>query len=56
MGKYNIGFTAGIETTLVNGEWVEGVNRMDLNIVSSEHSKQSFLNSVLKRKTNKVNN
>ena len=35
MGKFNIGFTAGIETTLVNGEWVEGMNRMDLNIVSS---------------------
>ena len=46
MGKYNIGFTAGIETTLVSGEWVEGINRMDLNIVSSNHSKQSFLNSV----------
>ena len=50
MGKLNIGFTAGIETTLVNGEWVEGMNRMDLNIVSSEHSKQSFLNSVFEKK------
>jgi len=50
MGKFNIGFTAGIETTLVNGEWVEGMNRMDLNIVSSEHSKQSFLNSVFEKK------
>ena len=50
MGKFNIGFTAGIETTLVNGEWVEGINRMDLNIVSSEHSKQSFLNSVFEKK------
>jgi len=46
MGKYNIGFTAGIETTIVPGEWVEGMNRMDLNIVSSNHSKQSFLNSI----------
>jgi glycosyltransferase involved in cell wall biosynthesis len=46
MGKYNIGFTAGIETTIVPSNWVEGMNRMDLNIVSSEHSKQSFLNSV----------
>ena len=50
MGKFNIGFTAGIETTLVNGEWVEGINRMDLNIVSSEHSKNSFLNSVFEKK------
>tara|TARA_R110000803_G_scaffold67849_1_gene129601 strand:+ start:427 stop:1686 length:1260 start_codon:yes stop_codon:yes gene_type:complete len=50
MGKFNIGFTAGIETTLVNGEWVEGMNRMDLNIVSSEHSKNAFLNSVFEKK------
>ena len=50
MGKFNIGFTAGIETTLVNGEWVEGMNRMDLNIVSSEHSKKSFLNSAFEKK------
>ena len=50
MGKFNIGFTAGIETTIVSGEWVEGMNRMDLNIVSSEHSKQSFLNSSFEKK------
>ena len=42
-GKYNIGFTAGIETTLAPAEWVVGMNRMDLNVVSSEHSKQSFI-------------
>ena len=46
VGKYNVGFTAGIESTIVPGEWVEGMNRMDLNIVSSNHSKQSFLNSI----------
>jgi hypothetical protein len=45
VGKYNIGCTAGMETTLVDGSWVEGVNRMDVTLVSSEHSKQSFLNS-----------
>ena len=50
MGKFNIGFTAGIETTLVSGEWVEGMNRMDLNIVSSEHSKKAFLNSKFEKK------
>ena len=38
VGKYNIGFTAGIETTVCAAEWIEGCNRMDLNIVSSEHS------------------
>jgi len=46
VGKYNIGFTAGIETTLCAAPWIEGMNRMNLNIVSSEHSKQVFLNSV----------
>ena len=48
VGRYNIGFTAGLETNSVPAEWVEGMNRMDMNIVSSEHSKQSFLNSVYK--------
>jgi glycosyltransferase involved in cell wall biosynthesis len=50
VGKYNIGCTAGMETTLVHGTWVEGMNRMDINFVSSEHSKQSFLNSVYEKK------
>ena len=49
IGKYNIGFTAGMETTLVDGTWVEGMNRMDLNIVSSEHSKKSFLSSIYEK-------
>lgn len=50
IGKFNIGITAGMETTLVHNEWIEGMNRMDLNIVTSEHSKQSFLNSVYQQK------
>lgn len=45
IGKYNIGITAGMETTLVDATWVEGINRMDINFVSSEHSKKSFLDS-----------
>jgi hypothetical protein len=49
VGKYNIGFTAGMETTLVHGSWVEGVNRMNITFVSSEHSKQTFLNSVFEK-------
>lgn len=56
VGKYNIGFTAGMETTLVDGTWVEGMNKMDLNIVSSEHSKKSFLNSVYEKQDNHRNN
>jgi hypothetical protein len=50
VGKFNIGCTAGMETTLVDGSWVEGINRMNINLVSSEHSKQSFLNSTYEKK------
>ena len=40
VGKYNIGVTAGMETTLMHQSWVEGCNRMDLILTSSEHSKK----------------
>lgn len=42
MGRYNIGITAGIETNAVSVPWIEGMNRMDLNIVPSKHSKEVF--------------
>ena len=42
MGKYNIGITAGIETDRVSPEWLEGMNRMDMNIVPSLHSARGF--------------
>ena len=45
IGKYNIGVTAGIETTICDPSWVQGVNKMDLTLVSSEHAKTTFLNS-----------
>lgn len=38
VAKYNIGITAGIETTLCSPEWIEGCNRMDLVVATSEHS------------------
>lgn len=41
-GKYNIGMTAGIETTFPPGEWIEGANKMDLNIFTSKFSRQGF--------------
>jgi len=44
-GKYNIGITAGAEFTLVKPEWLEGVNRMDLNIVPSQFSRSGFQNT-----------
>jgi len=42
VGKYNIGVTAGIETIVCAGDWIEGMNRMDMNLVSSQHSKKVF--------------
>ena len=50
IGKYNIGVTAGMETTGVHHTWVQGINRMDLNLVSSQHSKDSFINSTFEQK------
>ena len=45
VGKYNIGLTAGIETTLCAKEWIEGCNRMNIVLTSSNHSKRVFENS-----------
>ena len=42
VGKYNIGLTAGIETTACAAPWIEGCNRMDLILTSSNHSKKVF--------------
>ena len=55
MGKFNIGFTAGIETTICAPQWIEGLNRMDLNIVSSEHAKNTFINSKFEQKDQRTN-
>jgi len=42
IGKYNIGVTAGIETTQCDPSWIQGCNNMDLIIVSAEHAKTVF--------------
>ena len=42
VGKYNIGVTAGIETTIAAAEWIDGLNRMDLVITSSNFAKEVF--------------
>tara|TARA_B100001778_G_scaffold13942_1_gene10803 strand:- start:8133 stop:9467 length:1335 start_codon:yes stop_codon:yes gene_type:complete len=46
MAKYNIGITAGIETTTPKPEWIEGLNKMNLNIVPSKFSKHVLINTV----------
>lgn len=45
VGKYNIGVTAGIETTLCDPSWIKGANNMDLLLVSSKHAVDSFKRS-----------
>ena len=45
VGKFNIGLTAGIETTACAAPWIEGCNRMDLILTSSTHSKNVFENT-----------
>ena len=42
----NIGYTAGIETTKVAHTWIEKGNLMDKIIVVSNHSKQTYENTV----------
>ena len=39
VGKFNIGVTAGIETNLCHASWIDGCNRMDLVLASSNHAK-----------------
>lgn len=55
-GAFNIGLTAGIETDSIPGEWIEGCNRMDLILVSSEHSKNVFLNTSYNKKDARTHN
>jgi len=50
VGEYNIGCTAGIESDLCKPEWLEGLNRMDMNWVSSNFSKQTFESTKYERK------
>jgi glycosyltransferase involved in cell wall biosynthesis len=54
VGKFNIGITAGIETTICAPGWIDGLNKMDLNLVSSEHAKNVFENSTFEEKNNQT--
>jgi len=55
IGKYNIGLTAGIETTICDASWIEGVNRMDLTLVSSQHAKSVFESSKFEKRDQQGN-
>ena len=46
LGKFNVGITAGIETTVAPKEWIDGCNKMDLIITTSTFSKDVLLSTV----------
>tara|TARA_A100001201_G_scaffold15540_2_gene18691 strand:+ start:3458 stop:4813 length:1356 start_codon:yes stop_codon:yes gene_type:complete len=54
-GKFNIGVTAGIETNQVPHSFIEGCNRMDLIITTSEHSKDGLVNTKYDRINQQTN-
>ena len=49
IGKFNIGLTAGIETTNCKPEWIQGLNKMNLTIGSSNHSVEVFKSSTFEQ-------
>ena len=42
IGSFNIGITAGIESTVPPPSFIQGMNNMDLNLVSSQFTKDTF--------------
>jgi glycosyltransferase involved in cell wall biosynthesis len=50
LGKFNIGVTAGIETNLCDHTWIDGCNRMDLILASSQHAKAVFEGTTYEKK------
>jgi glycosyltransferase involved in cell wall biosynthesis len=57
IGKINIGITAGIETTLIPKNWIDGCNKMDLIITTSKFSRDVLLSTTyneVEQGTNRV--
>ena len=50
MGNYNIGITAGVETTIVPKEFIDGTNKMDLTLVPSTFTKNSLVGTAYQQK------
>ena len=46
VGKYNIGITAGVETTIAPQEFIQGSNQMDLVITPSEFTKNTLVKTI----------
>jgi glycosyltransferase involved in cell wall biosynthesis len=49
-GHYNIGVTAGVETTIAPKDFIDGSNKMNLIIVPSEFTKQNLGGTVYQQK------
>jgi hypothetical protein len=50
IGHYNIGVTAGVETTIIPKDFIDGVNRMDLTLVPSKFTKDVLVGTVYQQK------
>ena len=46
IGKFNVGITAGVETTIAPKDFIDGCNRMDLVLVPSEFTKKTLIDTV----------
>jgi len=50
VGNINIGVTAGIETTVIPKDWIDGCNRIDMVITTSTHSKEGLVKTIYHEK------
>ena len=52
--SFSMGVTAGIECNILPGDMIEGINRMNLTLISSEHSKNIALATQFEKIDNKT--
>jgi glycosyltransferase involved in cell wall biosynthesis len=53
-GHYNVGITAGVETTICPKDFIDGSNKMNLIIVPSNFTKQNLGGTVYQQKDNET--
>jgi hypothetical protein len=56
IGHYNIGVTAGVETTIVPKDFIDGTNKMDLTLVPSKFTKDVLIGTVYQHKDKNTGN
>lgn len=54
-GKFNIGITAGTESTVCSPQFIEGCNRMDLILTPSEFTRDVLQNTIIDKKDKQTN-